>query len=332
MTTTTRYSYLVLVATLAMIGWFGLATPFITVFFSYFALRKIHFLGRKWLTIAAFLALVAAICLGLAYFVHQAITTLPQVADTSIPLAIKYAKEHRLELPFSDWDSLKEFAMDSVRSELPYLGIAAKKAAKQFIFLVIGVVIALGIFLNPKTDLDPVEAKVKKNFYNALAEEIAARFRAFYHCFANVMGAQMVISTINTGITATFITCLALPHSGLVIGATFICGFLPIIGNLISNIIIVGIGFTVSPASAISALIFLIVLHKLEYLLNSKIIGERIKNPVWLTLIGLLLGERFMGIAGMILAPVILHYIKTEASQIAVNEPSRVAKGPEKNH
>ena len=54
---------------------------------------------------------------------------------------------------------------------------------------------------------------------------------------------------------------------------------------------------------ALAALAFLVLLHKLEYFLNSKIIGDRIKNPVWLTLIALIVGERFMGIPGMILAP-----------------------------
>jgi predicted PurR-regulated permease PerM len=56
------------------------------------------------------------------------------------------------------------------------------------------------------------------------------------------------------------------------------------------------------------------VIHKLEYFLNSKIIGARIKNPMWLTLIALVLGERIMGVPGMILAPVVLHYLKMEVS------------------
>ena len=38
-------------------------------------------------------------------------------------------------------------------------------------------------------------------------------------------------------------------------------------------------------------------------------------NPMWLTLLGLVIGEKLMGIPGMILAPVILHYIKVEASK-----------------
>jgi hypothetical protein len=56
----------------------------------------------------------------------------------------------------------------------------------------------------------------------------------------------------------------------------------------------------------------------LEYVLNSKIIGTRIHTSVWLTLLALLLGERLMGITGMVLAPVVLHYIRIEASKCAV--------------
>jgi predicted PurR-regulated permease PerM len=104
----------------------------------------------------------------------------------------------------------------------------------------------------------------------------------------------------------------------LLIALTFICGLLPIIGNIISNTVIVFAAFTVSPRLALVALIYLVVIHKLEYFLNSKIIGDRIKNPMWLTLLGIVLGEKLMGVPGMILAPVVLHYIKVETSKAKV--------------
>jgi predicted PurR-regulated permease PerM len=107
-----------------------------------------------------------------------------------------------------------------------------------------------------------------------------------------------------------------LPYRFVVIGATFLCGLLPIVGNLISNTIIVGIGITVSPRMAIAALVFLVVVHKLEYFLNSKIVGERIRNPFWLTLLALILGERLMGVPGMILAPVVLNYVRMETIRL----------------
>jgi len=130
-----------------------------------------------------------------------------------------------------------------------------------------------------------------------------------------VIGAQIVISIINTGLTAVFLAWNGFHFSTVIIVLTFFCGLLPIIGNIMSNTLIVGVAFTISPRMALFALIFLVVIHKFEYFLNSKIIGDRIKNPIWLTLIGLILGEKLMGIPGMILAPVVLHYIKVEASR-----------------
>jgi predicted PurR-regulated permease PerM len=92
----------------------------------------------------------------------------------------------------------------------------------------------------------------------------------------------------------------------------------PIVGNLVSNTVIVFLAFTVSLKLAIGALVFLIVIHKLEYFLNSKIIGLRIRNPVWLTLIALIIGERLMGIPGLILAPVVLNYLRMEMLKVEV--------------
>jgi predicted PurR-regulated permease PerM len=73
---------------------------------------------------------------------------------------------------------------------------------------------------------------------------------------------------------------------------------------------------------ALIALIFLIAIHKLEYFLNSKIIGDRIRNPIWLTLLALIIGERLMGIPGMVLAPVILNYLRVEMSKVEVQPES----------
>jgi len=132
------------------------------------------------------------------------------------------------------------------------------------------------------------------------------------------MGAQITISLINTILTAIFVFAVRLPYAPLVIAITFLCGLVPIVGNLVSNTIIVFIALTVSLKLAIGALVFLVGIHKLEYFLNSKIIGDRIRNPVWLTLIALIIGERLMGIPGLILAPVVLNYLRVEMLTVEV--------------
>jgi len=136
------------------------------------------------------------------------------------------------------------------------------------------------------------------------------------------MGAQITISLINTSLTALFVVIIRLPYAPLVIAVTFLCGLLPIVGNLISNVIIVGLAFTISFKVAVIALGFLVAIHKLEYFLNSKIIGDRIRNPIWLTLLALIIGERLMGIPGMVLAPVVLNYLRLELAKVEVQRAS----------
>ncbi|MEO6034424.1 MAG: AI-2E family transporter, partial [Verrucomicrobiota bacterium] len=161
---------------------------------------------------------------------------------------------------------------------------------------------------------------VKNSIYSTVVQELVIRFRNFYQSFCTVIGAQIIISIFNTAFTCIFLVWNGFPYVMVIVVLTFLCGLLPIVGNILSNTLIVGVGFTISPRMALISLVFLVVIHKMEYFLNSKIIGDRIKNPMWLTLIGIVLGEKLMGIPGMILAPVVLHYIKLEASRNKVSD------------
>lgn len=323
-----KFSYAFIFVILVLVAWLDMATPLITALFAYFALCKMHFSRQKWVALLLFSVFMLGIFYGFVYFIKQALVALPDVVDKSVPSIVEYAEHRGIELPFTDRESLKELLQTTVRTQLRSLGNFAKIATKEFVFLAIGVVVAVSLFFNPRLDLTH-SYRLSRNLYTLCSDEIGNRFQRFYQSFATVMGAQITISTINTVLTAIFILSIGLRYSAVVIGVTFLCGLLPIIGNIISNSVIVGIAFTRSPQLAVAALIFLVVLHKFEYFLNSKIIGDRIKNPVWLTLLGLILGERLMGIPGMILAPVFLHYIKSEASQIELDPPSQSPARPD---
>ena len=321
LTKSARFSYWFMAASIVLIGWLHLATPLIVVLFAYLALTKLHFLKHrgKWVPVVLLLFLLAAMSYGLGSLINQTVRALPEIAESAIPLVIQWAEQHHIELPFSDYDSLKSTALEAVKGQAHYLGSFAKVArgaSTELIFFIVACVIAVGLFINPRLELDGEKHAVPNNVYSLACEAIAQRFRRLYRSFATVMGAQLVISAVNTALTAGFVLAVQMRYAVVVIGVTFICGLLPIIGNLISNTIIVGIGITMSPRMAIAALVFLVLMHKLEYFLNSKIVGDRIRNPFWLTLLALIVGERLMGIPGMVLGPVILNYIKTEAEEI----------------
>ena len=322
MTTSTRVSYGLLAAVIVLTGLLNLGGPLLAVFFSYFALCQFLLITkRKWLALILFILVVAGIAFAGAYFMRVALRALPEVAETSIPSASAWAQARQIELPFWDFDSLRDFIIDTAKEEAHYLQNVAHFAGNTtalLIFTLIGIVAASSLFL--KGGLDPYREThaVQNNLYSILCDEISARFRDFYSSFATVMGAQILISLINTILTAIFVLSVQLPHGALVVAVTFLCGLVPIVGNLVSNTIIVCLALTVSLKLAVVALVFLIVIHKLEYFLNSKIIGHRIRNPVWLTLIALIIGEKLMGIPGMVLAPVVLNYLRMELLKVEV--------------
>ncbi|HAM70462.1 MAG TPA: hypothetical protein DCM86_02335 [Verrucomicrobiales bacterium] len=329
LTTPRRVSFALIALALVLTAGLHLATPLLTILFSSFMLRKLNFVGRKWVAVVLFSAVVLLIFYAFASFLRHAGPALRDATEDAIPKIIAFANDKGIDLPFHDLSSLKSMASEGISELVQAVANFAKLATKEFAYLVIGMVVAASLFFSAELDIDPERHAVADNLYSACCREVALRFEMFYRSFDTVMGAQIIISAINTALTAVFLFTTPMKYRIVLMGVTFLCGLLPIIGNILSNCVIVGVGFTISPTMAIAALAFLVILHKLEYFLNSKIIGDRISNPVWLTLLGLIVGEKLMGIPGMILAPVVLYYVKVEAGRVPMTAtPSRAPASP----
>jgi predicted PurR-regulated permease PerM len=130
--------------------------------------------------------------------------------------------------------------------------------------------------------------------------------------------AQVRISAINTMLTGLYLV-VALPMLGVrvplattMIAVTFLVGLLPVVGNLVSNSIIVILSLSVSLPLAAASLVFLVVIHKLEYFLNAHIVGTQIRAHAWELLVAMLVLEAAFGITGLIAAPIYYAYLKDE--------------------
>jgi predicted PurR-regulated permease PerM len=170
---------------------------------------------------------------------------------------------------------------------------------------IIGSIIALGMG-DPRGGFAP------------LAQSLLARVARLEESFQRVVFAQVKISAVNTFLTWLYIG-VALPVMGIqlplaktLIAVTFFCGLLPVIGNLISNTIIVVVSLSHSGQMAAVSLGYLVVVHKLEYFLNARIVGSQIRAQAWEMLIAMLVMEASFGIAGVIAAPIYYAYLKNE--------------------
>ena len=157
--------------------------------------------------------------------------------------------------------------------------------------------------------------------FKPLAAAMHKRVVNLHQAFRQIVFAQVQIAAINAIFTGVFLLLL-LPLAGIhlpfvktMILVTFVAGLLPVIGNLISNTVIVVISLSHSLSTAGLALLFLVTIHKLEYFLNAKIVGTKINARAWELLSAMLVMEALFGIAGVIAAPVFYAYIKSELSQ-----------------
>ena len=136
--------------------------------------------------------------------------------------------------------------------------------------------------------------------------------------FRRVVFAQVRISALNTLLTAIYLVAVLplfgvhLPLTKTMILITFLAGLLPVLGNLISNSVIVVISLSFSLHAAMGALAFLVIIHKLEYFINARIVGAQIQASAWELLLVMVVMEAAFSLAGVIAAPVFYAYLKSE--------------------
>ena len=155
-----------------------------------------------------------------------------------------------------------------------------------------------------------------------LARALAERIFRLGEAFRRIVFAQVRISALNTFFTAIYLVGVLpffgvhLPLTKTMIVVTFLAGLLPVVGNLISNSVIVIVSMAHSPQVAFSSLGFLVLIHKLEYFLNARIVGGQINAKAWELLTAMLVMESAFGIAGLVAAPIAYAWLKDELAAL----------------
>jgi predicted PurR-regulated permease PerM len=206
-------------------------------------------------------------------------------------------------------DGIKTAVVEWLRTHASQVQTIGKEAglvmAHVLIGLIIGALLALREVGGPRMT-------------QPLAEALTERARRLADAFRRIVFAQLRISAINTALTACYLAVLLplfgvhLPLTKTMIALTFVAGLLPVIGNLVSNTVIVIVSLAHSPHIAMASLGFLVVVHKFEYFLNARIVGARISAQSWELLLAMLVMEAAFGLPGVIAAPVYYAYLKLE--------------------
>jgi predicted PurR-regulated permease PerM len=263
------------------------------------------------LATAVVLGIVLAI-IGLVAFLHSEAGSLPRLLKKMADILDSW----RAVLPVSlsvylpeDIDALKDLLVEELHRHAGALQTLGAEAGRTSAHILIGLGIGALISLH--------EAHSGETL-GPLARSLQERAVRLSEAFRRIVFAQVRISALNTGLTALYLVVILpmfgahLPFTKTIIIVTFFVGLLPVVGNLVSNTIIVVVSLSVSLAVAIASLVFLIVIHKLEYFLNAHIVGTQIHARAWELLLAMLVMEAAFGIVGVIAAPIYYAYLKDE--------------------
>lgn len=260
-------------------------------------------------------ALIGAVVGAIAYYKAEGgsysalLKNMAEVIENSRNMLPPWVAEY---LPQGDESQIRATLGDWLREHAQEIKTFGGSAGHVLAMVVIGLIIGSFVALNEGRE---------HHALGPLAQAMIARVHHLGRAFRKVVFAQVRISLLNTVLTGIYLGVILpafgvqLPFVKTMIVITFVVGLLPVLGNLISNTVIVIISFNHSLQIAFASLGFLVVIHKLEYFVNARIIGGQIKAYTWELLTAMLVMEAAFGVQGVIAAPVFYAYLKRELGE-----------------
>ena len=263
---------------------------------------------------AVAVALVSVLVLGLIGLVRSQLAGLPALLQkmaealdsTSLWLEARGAAG-LIPDPIRDVAHLKAAVSAWLRAHGTELGRTGGELGRAVLHVAVGMAVGLLVFFRPRSDPE-----------GPLALALGERLRRLAFAFEQIVFAQVKISAINTALTAVYLLLVLplvgvrLPLAGTLIAVTFLTGLLPVVGNLLSNTVIVLLSLGTAAWVAVASLVFLVVIHKLEYVVNARIVGGEIRAAAWELLLALFAFEAAFGVPGVVLAPIVYADLKRE--------------------
>lgn len=292
-------------------------------FISDFMTRDVHrivpFAPKALLFSFLYILVISGIILMTYKVVPMMLKNLPELSSQLQVQVVKELKEasHKWDLAaYIDVDELKGSILKASSGIFQFLANSLTplyKGVVQFIFA-----LAINLFFYFESDkVEEAFTRDPNSLMTFVFKFIQIRLMIFYVFFRRVMGGQVIIALINTLISSVVIFALDLRHPFLMLFIVFFCGLFPVVGNLMSNSVLTINAFVATGMwGTIICLILLIGVHKLEYILNSKIIGGIVHLPMAITLGALIFSDVLLGIPGLILAIPLVLFVRHEFEHI----------------
>lgn len=320
-------SYLLMAGALLLVMWQGLLPGLLCACLGFLLTRALSsLLGRldrqragpvRWaqvlaatiVVLAPLILLSSALSHSRTYIVElptQYRELLEYLSRTVLELREKLPADLGIQLP-DGVEEIQHIIANSLATKAGALASAGKAWLGGLLHAYVGMLIGALAAVRPQmTPRAPLTLALKR------------RVMLFGDAFRQIVAAQFWIALFNSVLTGLFLLFMlplwdiSLPYTPALITLTFVAGLIPIVGNLFCNVVITIVGLSVSPTAAAACLAFLILIHKAEYVINAKVVGQRTHMAIWELLTVMFVAESVFGPAGLVAAPLFYAYLKKE--------------------
>jgi predicted PurR-regulated permease PerM len=281
--------------------------------------RVARFLPKALLFSILYLAVIAVFAILFWKVIPDFIKRVPTLAANLQTQSIEQFDAANRRWNLTNYVNPQEVQDAIVKGTTQAITFVARKLTgfyKGFIGFLFALVVNLLLYHNVRK-IDDIFARRPDSLMGFFYKFSMARARVFYDYFKRVMTGQLAIALINAAISSVVIFGLGLPQPVVLLLIVLFFGLFPIVGNLASNTVLTAVAFlSIGVWAAVICLALLVLIHKLEYFLNSKIIGDIVHLPMVVTLTSLVVCEVLLGIVGLILAIPLVLAIRHELEQI----------------
>lgn len=189
-------------------------------------------------------------------------------------------------------DSAKHYAGNAVA--------AASAIGHFFIHLLVGFILAL-VFVLEEEELRAFWSRVDPR---SLGGTLGRWLGHVADALVVTVQLQLIVAAFNTVTTLPVLLFLGVPHVGGLMLLVFVSALVPVIGNVVSGIVLALLAYQVKGWLGVGIFVALtFLLHKIEsYYLSPRLTSRHVKIPGFLLIVSLLACEHLFGFAGLFLS------------------------------
>ena len=279
---------------------------------------------RGWAILLVF-ALVIAFAVLVVFLVIPAVVDQTTELVSNLPGAVKAVTEEKWfgEVFGSSVDTQKLVSdLESYLSDpnnLAALGGGVLKIGVALVNGISGGILVLVLTLFFLGSLEAVKSSLYVLVPMSKREGVVSITEQIVRSIGKYVSGQVILAGTN-GVFGFFaMVFIGVPYAGALAVVAFLLALIPLVGTIISAVLVTFIGLTVSPGVAIAIGIYFLVYMQVEaYVLSPRVMNKAVDVPGILVVIGALVGGTLLGVLGALIAVPVVASLLIIVKQVVV--------------